>query len=594
MPLAVIRASAGSGKTYQLAVSFIRILLKAELAGQPQNPAAILATTFTRAAAGEILDRVLRLLSEAALSEERRGNLAKQIGTPLSLPHCHRMLANLAGHMDRLAISTMDAFFAQIAKAFASELGLAPDWTMAVDEGEEELLRETLHAILGEADLQSLAEALWTFRRGVVSSMLGALADLAPNLDRTIPAKDAPSEFLRPEVRRWSRDELSAATRTLAASAEWIPKTKAGTAVKVWEDALDKLRAALAPGEEATALLEVPLALRIFNDDAYSRHPIPAPLAAAVQPLLDRSCDALLQRHKAREAALCWLAQHYKSHRRAAAFRAGAYTFSDVAAMVTSAALLQDELYFRLGTRFEHVLFDEFQDTSRLQFHFFRPIIEEIGGAGGEVLVVGDEKQAIYGWRGGDRELMHGPLNDLGKTIGSSPGKTLSDSYRSSEAVLKAVNRTFQSLRGEWLDEKQPDKDAIEAAGREWSATFPEHKPAKDVAKLRGRVRVVLASAGEDADAEDRNQALIGRALEFVAAHLGEDPHRKIGILLRKKNLMPRLIADIRRAHPEVDVLVRKHRALWRFSMRRARISRCGASCITPARTGGMRSAGSC
>ena len=222
--------------------------------------------------------------------------------------------------------------------------------------------------------------------------------------------------------------------------------------------------------------------------------------------------------------------------------------------MLFRSALQQDELYFRLGTRFEHVLFDEFQDTSRLQFHFFRPIIEEIGGAGGEVLVVGDEKQAIYGWRGGDRELMHGPLDDLGKTIGSSPGKILSDSYRSSEAVLKAVNRTFQSLRGEWLDEKQPDKDAIEAAGREWSATFPEHKPAKDVAKLRGRVRVVLASAGEDADAEDRNQALIGRALEFVAAHLGEDPHRKIGILLRKKNLMPRLIADIRSAHPEVDV----------------------------------------
>ncbi len=554
MPLAVIRASAGSGKTYQLAVSFIRILLKGETAGEPQNPASILATTFTRAAAGEILDRVLRLLAEAALSKERRENLAKQIGSPLSLPHCHRMLSHLASHMDRLAISTMDAFFAQIAKAFASELGLAPDWTMAVDEGEEDLLRDTLHAILGEADLQSLAEALWTFRRGVVSSMLGALAELAPNLDRTIPPGETADGFTRPEVRRWSKDELSTVTKTLAASADWIPKTKAGTAPKLWEDALDKLRDALAPGEEATALLAVPLALRIFNDEDYSRHPIPAPLAAAVTPLLTKACAALLQRHKAREAALCWLAQNYKSHRRAAAFRAGAYTFSDVAAMVTSAALQQDELYFRLGTRFEHVLFDEFQDTSRLQFHFFRPIIEEIGGAGGEVLVVGDEKQAIYGWRGGDRELMHGPLDDLGRTIGCSPGKILSESYRSSEAVLKAVNRTFQSLRGEWLDEKHPDKDAIEAAGREWSATFPEHKPAKDVAKLRGRVRVILASAGEDADAEDKNHTLVGKALEFVAAHLGEDPHRKIGILLRKKNLMPRLIADIRSAHPEVDV----------------------------------------
>ena len=554
MPLAVIRASAGSGKTYQLAVSFIRILLKGELEGRPQNPAAILATTFTRAAAAEILDRVLRRLSEAALSDEQRKKLEADVGMKLSPQHCHRLLTNLAGHMDRLAISTMDAFFAQIAKAFASELGLAPDWTMAVDEGEEELLRETLHAILGEPDLQSLAEALWTFRRGVVSSMLGALAELAPNLDRTIPAHEMPAAFARPEVRRWSRDELSAATKTLTASADWIPKTKSGTAVKLWEDAIEKLRDALTPGEDATALLEVPLALRIFDDADYSRHPIPAPLAAAMKPLLARACDALLRRHQAREAALCWLAQHYRTHRHEAAFRAGAYTFSDVAAMVTSAALKQDDLYFRLGTRFEHVLFDEFQDTSRLQFSFFRPIIEEIGGTNGEVLVVGDEKQAIYGWRGGDRELMHGPLDDLGKKIGGSPARILSDSFRSSPAVLTAVNRTFQSLAGEWLDEKQTDKAAIESAGREWSATFPEHKPARDVQKLRGRVRVIIAPAGDAADAEDKNGALVAKALDFVGAHLAEDSHRKIGVLLRKRNLMPRLIADIRSAHPEVDV----------------------------------------
>ncbi len=554
MPLSVIRASAGSGKTYQLAVSFIRILLKGELAGQSQNPAAILATTFTRAAAGEILDRVLRRLAEAALSDEQRKKLEKDIGLDLSPQHCHRLLANLAAHMDRLAISTMDAFFAQIAKAFASELGLAPDWTMAVDEGEEDLLRETLHAILAEADLQSLAEALWTFRRGVVSSMLGALADIAPNLDRTNPVDDMPATFARPEVRRWSKDELSFATQTLADSAGWIPKTKAGTAVKLWEDALDKLRAALAPGEDATALLEIPLVVKIFRDEDYAKHPAPAPLGAAIKPLLTRACDALLRRHEAREAALCWLAQHYKNHRRAAAFRTGAYTFGDIAAMVTSAALQQDDLYFRLGTRFEHVLFDEFQDTSRLQFHFFRPIIEEIGGVAGEVLVVGDEKQAIYGWRGGDRALMHAPLDDIGKKIGSTPARILSESFRSSRAVLDAVNRTFQSLSGGWLDEKQTDKDAIESAGREWAATFPGHKPAKDVENLRGRVRVILAPTGEGADAEDRNHALITKALEFAGAHLGEDSQRKIGILLRKKNLMPRLIADIRRAHPEVDV----------------------------------------
>ncbi|MEO6739508.1 MAG: UvrD-helicase domain-containing protein, partial [Chthoniobacteraceae bacterium] len=131
MPLTVIRASAGSGKTFQLAMSFIRILLQGELAGQPQNPSAILATTFTRAAAGEILDRVLRLVAEAVQSKKRREFLSSQLGLPLSAAHSARLLAALVAHVDRLAISTMDAFFGQIAKAFSSDLGFAPDWSMA-------------------------------------------------------------------------------------------------------------------------------------------------------------------------------------------------------------------------------------------------------------------------------------------------------------------------------------------------------------------------------------------------------------------------------------------------------------------------------
>src|SRR6185436_11557292 len=232
---------------------------------------------------------------------------------------------------------------------------------------------------------------------------------------------------------------------------------------------------------------------------------------------------------------------------------AGAYTFSDVAAMVTASPLKQDDLYFRLGTRFEHVLFDEFQDTSRLQFDFFKPIIEEIGGGDGEVLVVGDEKQAIYGWRGGDRELMHEPLDDLSARVGSGEGKTLSESFRSSPALLTAVNRTFTTLADGWLDDDHTDKRAIEAAGKAWLSGFPAHKAAEQVKDLRGRVRIIQAAANEDSGDDDKNRPLVTSTLELVDAHLKDDPQRKIGILLRKKNLMPRLIADIRRAHPDVD-----------------------------------------
>ena len=551
MPLTVIRASAGSGKTYQLAVSFIRILLEGELKSEPRNPAAILATTFTRTAAGEILDRVLRLLAEAVLSEERRKYLAGQLGLALSPEHCERLLASLARTVDRLAISTMDAFFAQIAKAFAGQLGLAPDWQMAVDEAETDLLRNTIHAILEKVDLDSVMDALWTYRKGFVSSVQEELADIAGTLNRIEAAHGKVGSFKRAPVRRWTNGEIAAALRVLGKNEEWIPRTKAGAPSKNWFKPLDALGESLATGNDVTTLLDIPFAAKLHADGDYYNQPIPAVLRNAMKPLLAIACDELRARHRARAAALKWLARHYQEWRQRASFSAGGYTFDDIATMVTRTTLQSDELYFRLGARFEHVLFDEFQDTSRLQFKFFRPMIEEIGATGGEVLVVGDEKQAIYGWRGGDRELMHGPLDELGGQIGAKPGKQLIQSFRSSPAVLDAVNCVFEKLRGEWMDPDHAQRLVLEEAGVEWSSGFVKHEPAPKVANLRGAVRVLTAA--EPAD-EDRGGPLVSRALELVGEHLTQDPNRKIGVLLRKRNLMPRIIAEIRSAHPDVDV----------------------------------------
>ncbi len=555
MPLTVIRASAGSGKTFQLAMSFIRILLAAEIAGQPQNPSAILATTFTRAAAGEILDRVLRLVAEAMLSKERRDFLASQLGLPLSVAHCGRLLSALAAHVDRLAISTMDAFFGQISKAFSSDLGFAPDWTMAVNEAEADLLRRTLHALLNATDHRSLGAALWTFRRGVISSMLDALRELAPGFSSARQEENVAAEFAEPELHRWNSEEVAPSARALADRSAWIPRNKSDRKPsKNWETALDKIADAIRPGAEAVALIGQTLAQKILFGGDYCKHPIPPELRDALLPLAERSSSAMRARHHAREDALRWLGAHYSRHRRAANYSGGAYTFSDVAAMVTSAALDCSDLYFRLGTRYEHVLFDEFQDTSRLQFRFFQPIVEEVGSTGGQVLIVGDEKQAIYGWRGSDRALMHAPLRELSARIGDGGEKTLDQSFRSSPAVLKAVNRTFTRLLTPWLGENEKDGEVLESAGREWAAAFPEHRPAKVVEKLQGRVRVLKVPNEPDGDTESHKQALVAKALELVGGHLAEDPQRKIAVLLRKNALMPQLIASLRNAHPDVDV----------------------------------------
>src|SRR3954453_11329568 len=102
-PHVVIRASAGTGKTYQLAVRFISLLAAG---AQPDE---ILATTFTRKAAGEILDRVLFWLANAAADDTERAKLATAIGDPsLSMERCRELLSATVRRLHVLRVGTLD------------------------------------------------------------------------------------------------------------------------------------------------------------------------------------------------------------------------------------------------------------------------------------------------------------------------------------------------------------------------------------------------------------------------------------------------------------------------------------------------------
>ena len=106
-PNVVIRASAGTGKTYQLSNRYL------QLAADGQPPEQVLASTFARKAAGEILGRVLVRLAEAALDETARRELTRAIERELSPADCHRLLKKLVGELHRLRIGTLDSFFVQ-------------------------------------------------------------------------------------------------------------------------------------------------------------------------------------------------------------------------------------------------------------------------------------------------------------------------------------------------------------------------------------------------------------------------------------------------------------------------------------------------
>ena len=89
-------------------------------------------------------------------------------------------------------------------------------------------------------------------------------------------------------------------------------------------------------------------------------------------------------------------------------------------------------------------MIDEFQDTSRFQWNNFRPLLEESLANGNENIIVGDAKQSIYGWRGGDPSLLLNQVeSDFPQTI---VDQTKSTNWRSAPVVVEFNNHLFSSL----------------------------------------------------------------------------------------------------------------------------------------------------
>ena len=164
-PTTLISASAGSGKTYQLAGRFLRVLLEPDPSGGRVDPTCVLATTFTRAAAGEILSRVLGWLARAVFDPEKRHQLGTVPGAKRepTAAECAEVLEAMTQRMHRLQIGTMDGIFAKVSRSFGPSVGLPSIWTIALPEKAAELAESAVDELLElvcVTELQELLEEL--------------------------------------------------------------------------------------------------------------------------------------------------------------------------------------------------------------------------------------------------------------------------------------------------------------------------------------------------------------------------------------------------------------------------------------------------
>ncbi len=458
----IVTANAGSGKTYLLANRLIRWMIEAaRRSGGTCGAESILAITFTRKAAGEILDRVLRHLALGATSPASREQFEKpgMIG-PATAAEYASVLAQVLDHLDRLSIGTIDGFFSRLGKAFAAELGLPAEWTIASDDQDHAQRALALSRLL-----ETKPDAVWELVRMVTDGAPKArlhdalLTSIRTPLDLLELADrhgvgDAPWHALTADhvqffegAQLLTAADLDAALRDLAAAP--VATTKTGTPDSRWVKGRNTLLAAAKRGDWRT-VSELGFAAKIAAGDAYYKVSPDPELARCVRRIVHHALAIETRLIKQRIAGCVALARGFNEHASAIRHAEGRYSFAEIGSAIARAHRLQDagsdglnEMRYRLDCAIQDLAIDECQDTSPDQYSVLASFMDEIFASQSErrFIMVGDPKQSIYGWRGGTPSLI-GRIREQ-RAGGLDPDVQLAVSQRSHPAVMDLVNAVF-------------------------------------------------------------------------------------------------------------------------------------------------------
>lgn len=481
-------ASAGTGKTQVLTSRILRLLLDGV------SPCAILAITFTKAGASEMARRIRDKLAKWVQADEGMLRLElKAIGhpshsDPAVLHKARTLFATVIDAPGRgLAIQTIHSFCQSLLAAFPEEAGLAPGFRPLEERQIALLKREVLAQEIANAVasgnarfVERLQAASLEWGEGAVTSFLYACADAADALDA-----------IKGDVQPWLRASFG------------LPRDGDGTAESVamcGDDAFDigamrgiaaaaaalggknrleladGIAAWLASGEQARAAT-LPVLLKLFltskgdlrahltKDDQLGRfQPVVEELMAhfVLAERLPHELSTADMLAEALEAGR-YFARAYVLRKR----REGLVDFDDLirlaARLLDPATGLGDWIRFKLDQRIDHILVDEAQDTNDAQWSIIKSLTDEFfagkGAKGDEscrtLFVVGDYKQAIYGFQGTSPESFNAAFDHF-RALGEGGGRPvdpvdITQNFRSSPPVLEAVDAVVATLGPEAL-----------------------------------------------------------------------------------------------------------------------------------------------
>lgn len=594
IPNEMILASAGSGKTWQLTNRYIALMGLQLKSGLPVAPERIIAVTFTRKAAGEFFDSILVKLAKAAANPKDAAALASDPRDPLSAALAtltpqdfEALLRVFISRMPRLFLGTLDSFFSNILRAFPAEFGLTSDFEV-MDEYQTAVAQARVYQSVFERQLstgrkedpaqKAFLEAfrLATFGKAEVriTRQLDEFIEDLHDLYLSAPGEtlwgnanaiweDGGKDWFVPDVD--FKEEFARLFRALEGleKVDWkyweefreqLPLHYPGTPIKARvEYMMDRLLPGW--GEICGGFFSVKLNRTVHDLDRACCDPL--------KRILQRFVGAELLIKLQRTRGIWELLSQYESTYADQVRRQGQLTFQDLQLLLSghnygdranSPILTQipgDEdrlqIDYRLDARYDHWLLDEFQDTNILQWRVISNLIDEVvqdNSGTRSLFQVGDIKQAIYAWRGGDTRL----FTDIAKQYNARETRVhprnLDVSWRSGIDVIDPVNRVFgcpATLAGLGLPE---------ATIAQWQ--WHDHEVAPTREKVEGCTLLLspVPPAGEKLAKEDTYALVVGILEEINPVERGI----KCAILVQSNKQGTTLI-DYIRAHCRIPVV---------------------------------------
>ncbi|MEN2281068.1 UvrD-helicase domain-containing protein [Algoriphagus sp. SE2] len=516
-PFIIYKSSAGSGKTYTLTLEYLKLAL--------QNPYVfrhILAVTFTNKATQEMKERILEELKRLRIQVNPGEKMDLELMNSLNVDESGLMvlaqqtLTAILHDYSRFSVSTIDSFFQKVVRAFAREIDLNAKFDVEMDQDAvlERVVDRVVMLVMEDKFLhkwlvdyayeQIQNGKSWDIRRNIRG--LGKqifqedFKKYAPEVKEFL--KDKENITLLQSFARERKNEIVTLSKELGKQAELI-RISNGLEWKDFNRGFIKILEKL--GDRINPLPDLTDATLAKIDNPESWHTKSSKKIDAILASYDQGLNQIL--HQIVALTSKWNTLQ--------AIAKNSYVYGVFRNLLDELTLIKDEenillisdaneflkeitkgndtpfIYEKVGNQYKNYLIDEFQDTSGFQWDSFRPLLENSLGSGQTNLLVGDVKQSIYRWRGGEMKLLLSQVeDDIGKEIIQL--ENLDTNFRSLPNIINFNNAVFKALPKamEHVLSSSYGVENPQILSKAYSDSFQKISPKKETSDFKGKVKL--------------------------------------------------------------------------------------------------------